>query len=101
MGIIICGLNGSGKSALGKILAEKFHFLFIDIENLYFPKTNSNYIYDSPRTRENVAERLLCEIRTHETLFLLLLKEIMERSYIHFFSVPYCLMFHGILDCSE
>lgn len=25
-----------------------------------------NYIYASPRTREDVAERLLCEIRTHE-----------------------------------
>lgn len=70
MGIIICGLNGSGKSTLGKILAEKLHFHFIDIENLYFPKTNSNYIYASPRTREDVAERLLCEIRTHENFIL-------------------------------
>lgn len=70
MGIIICGLNGTGKSTLGKALAEKLHFHFIDIENLYFPKTNSNYIYASPRTREDVAERLLCEIRTHENFIL-------------------------------
>ncbi len=70
MGIIICGLNGSGKSTLGKILAEKLHFHFIDIENLYFPKTNSNYIYASPRTHEDVAECLLCEIRTHENFIL-------------------------------
>ncbi len=27
-GIIICGLNGTGKSTLGKALAEKLHFLF-------------------------------------------------------------------------
>ena len=54
MGIIICGLNGTGKSTLGKALAEKLHFHFIDIENLYFPKTNPNYIYASPRTRKEV-----------------------------------------------
>lgn len=44
MGIIICGLNGIGKSTLGKAFAKKLHFYFIDIENLYFPKTNPNYI---------------------------------------------------------
>lgn len=67
---MICGLNGTGKSTLGKALAEKLHFHFIDIENLYFPKTNPNYIYASPRTHEDVAERLLCEIRTHENFIL-------------------------------
>lgn len=70
MGIIICGLNGTGKSTLGKALAEKLHFYFIDIENLYFPKTNPNYIYASPHTREDVAERLLDEIRTYENFIL-------------------------------
>lgn len=68
MGIIICGLNGTGKSTLGKTLAEKLYNYFIDIENLYFPKTNPNYIYVSPRTREDVAKRLVSEIRTHENL---------------------------------
>ena len=66
MGIIICGLNGAGKSTLGKALAEKMHFHFIDIENLYFSKTNPNYMYASPRTREEVKKILLHEIRTHE-----------------------------------
>ena len=28
MGILICGLNGVGKSTLGKALAEKLEFLF-------------------------------------------------------------------------
>lgn len=42
-GIIICGLNGVGKSTLGKALAEKLHFHFIDNEDLYFPKTDTNY----------------------------------------------------------
>ena len=70
MGIIICGLNGSGKSTLGKALAEKLHFHFIDIENLYFPKTDPDNIYASPRTREDVAKLLLHELRTHENFIL-------------------------------
>ncbi|MCM1244177.1 MAG: AAA family ATPase [Roseburia sp.] len=66
MGIIICGLNGSGKSTLGKALAEKLDFYFIDNEDLYFPKTNPNYVYSSPCTREKVEKLLFREIRAHE-----------------------------------
>lgn len=65
-GIIMCGLNGVGKSTLGKALAEKLHFYFIDNEDLYFPKTDSNYIYASPRTRDDVEKLLLHEIKAHE-----------------------------------
>lgn len=64
-GIIICGLNGAGKSTLGKALAEKLHFYFIDVEDLYFSKANFNYIYDAPRTREEVEKLLLYEIKAH------------------------------------
>lgn len=70
MGIIICGLNGTGKSTLGKALAEKLHFYFIDIENLYFPKTDPNYIYASPRTRKEVEKLLLDEMKTHKNFIL-------------------------------
>ena len=49
-GILVCGLNGAGKSTLGKALAEKLHFYFIDDEELYFSKTDSDYIYASPCT---------------------------------------------------
>ena len=55
MGIIICGLNGTGKSTFGKALAEKLHFHFIDIENLYFPKTNPNYILKLPTSKMGFA----------------------------------------------
>ena len=65
-GIIICGLNGSGKSTLGKALAERLNFYFIDNEDLYFPKTNPNYIYSSPRTREEVEKILFYEMKEHE-----------------------------------
>ena len=65
-GIIVCGLNGSGKSTLGKALAKKLHFHFIDNEDLYFPKTDPDYIYASPRTRKEVEKLLWSEIRAHE-----------------------------------
>ena len=65
-GIIVCGLNGCGKSTLGKTLARKLHFHFIDNEDLYFPKTDPNYIYASPRTREEVEKLLWGEIRAYE-----------------------------------
>lgn len=66
-GILICGLNGSGKSTFGKALAEKLNFHFIDNEDLYFPKTNPDYMFSSPRTREEVEKLLFDEIRLHES----------------------------------
>lgn len=66
IGILMCGLNGAGKSTLGKALAEELSFRFIDNENLYFPKTDSNYTYASPRTREEVEALLESEIKVHE-----------------------------------
>ena len=65
MGVLVCGLNGVGKSTLGKALAEKLNHNFIDVEDLYFPKTDPNYIYASPRTREEVEKLLLQEIETN------------------------------------
>lgn len=65
-GIIICGLNGAGKSTLGKALAEKLEFYFIDNEDLYFPKTDPNYIYASPCTREEAVKLFFSEIKEHE-----------------------------------
>ena len=69
-GIIICGLNGTGKSTLGKALAEKINFHFADIEDLYFPKTDSQYIYSSPRSHEEVKTILLSEIKAHPNFVL-------------------------------
>ena len=65
-GIIVCGLNGCGKSTLSKALAKKLHFHFIGNEDLYFPKTDTNYIYASPRTREEVEKLLWSEIKANE-----------------------------------
>lgn len=65
-GIIVCGLNGAGKSTLGKALARKLGYHFIDNEDLYFPKTNPNYLYAAPRSREEVEKLLFREIQAHE-----------------------------------
>ncbi len=36
MGILICGLNGVGKSTIGRILAQRLTYAFIDSEELFF-----------------------------------------------------------------
>ncbi len=61
-GIIVCGMNGAGKSTLGRALALKLGYHFIDIEDMYFPKTDPNYFYSSPRTDEEVEKLLMEEI---------------------------------------
>lgn len=65
-GIILCGLNGVGKSTLGKALAAELNFHFIDNEELFFPKTDAAYIYRHSRTCEEVEKLLLHEIKAHE-----------------------------------
>lgn len=65
-GILLCGLNGTGKSTLGRALAEKLNFHFIDNEDLYFPKTSPDYVYASPRSREEVEKLLFREIKAHK-----------------------------------
>lgn len=69
-GILVCGLNGAGKSTLGKALADKLHFYFIDDEELYFSKTDSDYIYASPCTHEEAEKRLFHKMQAHENFVL-------------------------------
>jgi len=65
-GIVVCGLNGAGKSTLGKALANRLNFHFIDNEDLYFPKTDPNYMYANPRSREEFESLFFSEIKAHE-----------------------------------
>lgn len=58
MGILICGLNGCGKSTLGKLLADRLSYTFIDNEDLYFPKEDSLYEFAEPRSKAEVIRLL-------------------------------------------
>ena len=58
MGILICGLNGTGKSTLGRMLAGRMGYEFIDNEDLYFPKADSAYIFSGSRSKKEVIRLL-------------------------------------------
>ena len=58
MGILVCGLNGVGKSTLGGMLAERLGCRFIDNEDLWFPKADPAYRFSGPRSREEVIRLL-------------------------------------------
>ena len=85
VGIIVCGLNGAGKSTLGRALAEELGFYFIDIEDLYFPKTDRNYMYASPRTRNEVEKLLESELKAHEGFVFASVHGDYGESLYHFF----------------
>ena len=58
MGILICGLNGTGKSTLGRLLADRMEYEFIDNEDLFFPKADPSYKFSNPRSNEEVIRLL-------------------------------------------
>ena len=55
--IMICGLNGSGKTILGKELSKRINFPHKDIEEYYF-SDDTDYKYNSSATREEVAQKI-------------------------------------------
>ncbi|MBQ9151240.1 MAG: AAA family ATPase [Clostridia bacterium] len=61
MSILLSGLNGTGKSTLGRALAAELGYTFIDNEDLFFPMTDPNYRFAAPRSRAEV-ERMLGEL---------------------------------------
>ena len=58
MGILICGLNGTGKSTLGRLLADRMEYEFIDNEDLFFPKADPSYAFSNPRSKAEVIQLL-------------------------------------------
>lgn len=57
-GILVCGLNGCGKSTLGRALAKELGFVFLDNEDLYFTRTENSAPYADPCTRDEAEKRL-------------------------------------------
>lgn len=68
--IIICGGNGAGKSTLGKALADKTGWIFKDIEDYYFPKTDPDYLYSVQRTEEEVVSLLNEDLKHNDNIIL-------------------------------
>lgn len=62
-GICICGLNGCGKTTLGRELAERLGFYPMDVESYYF--SPDDVTYASPRPREHVIASLLADMEKH------------------------------------
>ncbi len=63
-GILICGLNGVGKSTLGRALAQRLGYHFIDSEELYFDGA-AGHDYAVQRTRREAEARLAERIAAH------------------------------------
>ena len=59
IGIMVCGLNGSGKSTFGRALADKLGFFFIDNEHLFFDRSSNDEPYANPRSHEDAIELLM------------------------------------------
>ena len=68
--IIVCGLNGSGKSTVGRLLAEKLGYPFRDIEEYWFPNRLPDAPYAAPHTQEQVERALLRDLRAMDRLVL-------------------------------
>lgn len=69
-GILVCGLNGSGKSTFGRRLAERLGVVLIDREALCFPNAGADDPYAAPRTPEQVMDALIAAVEAHPDFIL-------------------------------
>lgn len=72
--MIVCGLNGVGKSMLGRKLAEALQYRFMDIEDYYFPRKDTDYVYGSARTKEEVSSLLRQDMARYDNFILAAVK---------------------------
>ena len=63
-GILVMGLNGCGKSTLGRALAERIGYRFMDAEDFYFPAGQDNP-YAVSRSREEALSLLREAVQVH------------------------------------
>ena len=69
-GILLCGLNGAGKSTIGRALAQSLGYHFIDHEYLFFP----DGVYAAPRSREEACCLLMQRVAAHPNFVLACVK---------------------------
>lgn len=63
-GIIICGLNGSGKTTTGRLVAEQLGIKRMDVEDYYF--LGSEIPFTVSRTKDEVRELMWADIQKHK-----------------------------------
>lgn len=62
-GIIILGLNGCGKTTIGRMLAQQLGFFHMDAEDYYFPTPGD---YSQSRTEEEVHRLMAADAELHD-----------------------------------
>lgn len=67
-GIIIIGLNGSGKSTIYRELARRLNYKCMDVEDYYF--LDSDIPYTVSRTREEVEKLIIDDINRFQNYVL-------------------------------
>ncbi len=67
-GILVMGLNGCGKTTVGRALSEAMHFRRMDVEDYYFPDQTTPYAVS--RTREEVTRMLIADIQAYPNFVL-------------------------------
>lgn len=95
-GILVCGLNGAGKSTVGAALAKELDFYFIDSEELYFPKADPHYTYAAPRTRSEAEQLLADKIKAHKNFVFASVKGDYGKTICSFFR--YAVLIHAPKD---
>jgi len=66
-GILILGLNGCGKTTLGRILAERLNLFCMDAEDYYFPTPGD---YSVSRTEAEIRRMMEQDVCLHERFVL-------------------------------
>ena len=67
-GIIICGLNGCGKTTTGREVAARLCFKRMDVEDYYF--LDSEIPFSVSRTKDEVRELMWADIQLHKSYVL-------------------------------
>lgn len=67
-GIMICGLNGCGKTTTGGLVAERLGIKRMDVEDYYF--LPSEVPFSVSRTKDEVRQLMWADIQEHENFVL-------------------------------
>ena len=69
-GILVCGCNGCGKTTLARMVAQRLGVRFLDIEDYFFPKEDSDYPYRESRSRKEAVALLAADTAGEEPFVL-------------------------------